>query len=112
MFQSRGYIDFINHCGAYKGLNTSLKINKDIRLSVTRFLAGDPFRSLPSIRLTYDGIPTRLGDLVPLIRNYHNSNGNIRFILTLLSCTRRIRASVSPNISSITDGLSVDKLPN
>jgi len=66
--QSKYYIDFINHCGLYKGIETTLKLNKEIRLSVTRYLSGQCYRPL-NVQVTYDGIPKRLGGLVKLIRS-------------------------------------------
>lgn len=90
---------FINHVERYKGLKTAIKLNKEIRLSVTRYLSGE-ILSLVNTKMTYDGLPIKLGDLIPIIRS--KQARVIQFAMTVLSVSRSVKVSAEPDISSIT----------
>jgi len=64
--------------------------NKSIRLSVTRYLSGEPIIH-KGIRSTKDGIPVELGDMIPMLRKRQN----LREILTLLAITRAVKSKKS-----------------
>lgn len=93
------YILFIEHLMKTKGHLYGIKVSKEIRLRVTRWLGGSIIEP-SSLRLTYDGLPVRLGALIPLIRSMEPSY--LRIVLTFLSWTRRVPPKVlAPNISTI-----------
>jgi len=93
------------------GVNTVFKINKDIRLRVQHFLANiTEFRNESLTRLTFDGIPMILKDLIPFLRKAKNNNDKltIKLILTVLNFTRLLSTQPEPNISTIINDVSVN----
>jgi hypothetical protein len=75
---------------------------KEIQLLYTRFLCGDPvYRSDRIIGITKRGLPKGL----PILNSIaiSNKNQDIRFILTLMSIYRTIKAWKNPDLSTITN---------
>lgn len=94
------FMDFINHIGKFKGQRAAINYIKQARLSVTRYLSKQPLGCSEVVKLTYDGLPVRLMDLIPYIRV-----GNVpelRYILTLLYSLRRITLPPEPDLETVT----------
>jgi hypothetical protein len=87
---------------------------KTIRLLYTRHLCGDPIHVLPNkiIGIRRDGLPKGLPTLNKIWIDgvIGNKTENIRFVLTVLSISRCIKAWGEPDISSIEKPLN-DPIP-
>jgi hypothetical protein len=89
------------------GIVHTIKLYKLYRLIVTRYMCGQPFKTVSMrVGLTKSGFPKRLLYLKVLIDSGNKTN--IRFVLTLLGLTRAISWIVEPSFSSITDSPSYE----
>lgn len=73
---------------------------KDVRVVFMNYLAGTPIK-VKGVRVTSDGIPTILGDLIQSVRN--GSIPDLRLINTILFCTRSLNLGSDVDTSSITE---------
>lgn len=68
----------------FHGKEFTIKFNKEVRLRVSHYFAAiTEFRNESKIKLTYDGLPVILGDLVKHIRRKEPKV--LRLVLTVLS---------------------------
>lgn len=74
-------------------------ITKSIRSNLLNYLSSNPERDSRTAT-THDGIPTILGDLIPLVRR--KSYLVIAMILTILFSTRSLKINSDPDTDSIT----------
>jgi len=94
------------------GAEFTVKYLKACNLAISKFLAGEPFKSLRDIepdlplpRLTKSGLPVIIGTRDR--RSLHaNSHRVIRLWLTLFSLYRVIRIPAKAKLNTITDGFS------
>lgn len=91
-----------------KGPLWTIKRIKLLRLTIYKFLSGEPIKVLTDeiIGLHADGIPKCFKLLIPLIRS-KNRDG-IRLILTILQMGKAIKFQAEPNLKPITDFPRVD----
>lgn len=86
---------------------TTIARLKEIRVCIYRHLAGTPQTNGLGIRVTKDGLPTILGDLIPLIRA--GDKPVIRSILTFLLISRVIEGNKEPDIKDIITKSDIDE---
>jgi hypothetical protein len=79
---------------------STILLLKDVRLVFWNYLAGNPIK-LKGIKTTSDGIPTILGDLIPLIRK-GPSPVLLQIVNTILTSTRALKLGKSYDIENIT----------
>jgi len=102
------YFKFITKLQNTKGLSQTVKINKMIRLHVTRFICGSPlYTNDLMIGLTKDGIPKRLNSWVPILRKLEPSD--LRIILTCLNISRLKLGDGALDTSSIIQESKIDE---
>jgi hypothetical protein len=110
----RDYIFFIIDKVTYNGISTAFKINKEIRLRVQHSLANiTEFRDESRVRLTYDGLPIILKDIIKFMRrkNFQDISifhTNIKFVLSCLNFTRLMIGKAEPDIKNIIESSLVD----
>lgn len=91
------YMCFLQHTCLHKGLKTTIERIKWDRLKVLQFLSGE---NLKEPGTTHDGLPKKLGGLIPYIREWKILE--IRFILTLLYSLRRFNLPLDPKLETVT----------
>jgi hypothetical protein len=74
--------------------------SKAIRTNLINFLSGNPIRD-HSVRMTSDGLPLVLGDLIPQIRSGSITQLTLRLLMTILFGTRALKERPNPSIDSI-----------
>jgi hypothetical protein len=99
----RHYLQVTSNLVSNHGVFQAVKKLKEMKLHVTKFLAGEPLLiSSNNIGLNKAGLPRALGPLQALARSTHPSDH--RFLLTLLSLSRTLKGGHQPpDLSSITD---------
>lgn len=90
------FASFIGHVSKYKGVETAIKLIKEIRLCFTRFLAGNPI--LKSINVNSDGFPKRLF----AFREHLENVTAVKLIMSLLTFLRSCTLPLNPDIDAIT----------
>lgn len=106
------YIEFLTRVHSDRGLTTTIKTAKAIRLYVTRFLSGQPLTTkISGIKLTKDYLPVILG---PTLRGIarRGSTAEKRHLLTVLYSTRALTLPIQPNYENITAPNRSEKLDN
>lgn len=83
-----------------EGINKVIEINKSVRLSVTRYIAGEPY-FVPFLRSTKSGLPDCLGPLKSLVRS--GEEEKLRYVLSILAVTKPAKLPISPDLDSITN---------
>lgn len=83
-------VSFLTHIQKTRGKRKVVKVMKEMKLCVLRFLAGDPLNreSVEDIKIRKDGIPSRLYDLVELLKS--DNKEYFRFIISFLTISRTI----------------------
>ena len=79
----------------------TLKYIKECRRVLSQYLSGTKVTS-QLVRLTYDGLPYMLGDIVKLVRGI-DSVATLRVLYTFLTCTRSLRLGNKPDTNVITE---------
>lgn len=95
------YMWFLQHMYLSKGLKTTIQRIKEDRLRVLQNLSGNFVKGFGT---TYDGLPKKLGGLIPYIRNRNKLE--IKFILTLLYSLRRFNLPLEPELETVTSPFS------
>jgi hypothetical protein len=85
----------------HRGALYTINYIKSVRLCLWNYLAKTPLKAVPGVRVTSDGLPVCLGALIPLIRG-SGSPVLLRFLNTLLVCTRALKIRTPVDTSSIT----------
>jgi hypothetical protein len=94
-------LDLILSTRSSSGLILYLKL---IREGWTNYLSGN-VKPIPNLRLTKDGLPIALGDLIPIIRGLSTPDeikSHLPLINTILYCTRYLKTGKLPNTNDIT----------
>jgi hypothetical protein len=80
-----------------------IKFCKNTRLALSRYLAGQPFKSnqLEYVRLTSDGIPYILGPWIPSLRDQSISSDSLKLLLTILNMTRALNKGKEADLEPI-----------
>ncbi|QUP79368.1 RNA-dependent RNA polymerase [Albatrellopsis flettii mitovirus 1] len=76
---------------------------KEIRMVLMNYLSGSPITTSKLIRITKDGIPTILGDLIPTIRK-SPSPEILRMLFTVLFSTRSLSIGTKVDTTPISNG--------
>jgi hypothetical protein len=102
----RPYVSWLFKLIQHNGLIHTIKYYKQIRLHCTRYICGQPLLTNNlSIGLTKDGWPKKL----LFLKNFVDSNKNLKFVFTILNFSRSWFLSksewdkIEPNYNSITD---------
>jgi len=82
-----------------RGINFVVSLLKDTRVVLMNYLGGNVIK-IKGVRTTKDGIPTILGDLIPIIRNSPHPD-ILRVVTTVLSCTRALSLGKGLDLESI-----------
>lgn len=109
--QMRHYIDLLlrfDHLNKSRGAIATVSYIKDCRTMLLRYLSGNPVR-IKGVRSTKDGLPTILGDLIPMIRK-GESPASLQILNTIMFCTRALRLGRNADISPIIDGPKRDPI--
>lgn len=93
------YLSYLLERREKEGLAKMIEINKLVRLSVTRYIAGKPFFA-PFLKSTKDGLPSCLGPLRDLVRS--NDMAKLRYTLSILAVTKPLKLPIKPNKGVIT----------
>lgn len=102
------YISYLNKRYEKEGINKIIKLNKEIRLSVTRFICGKPW-NVPFLKAHKDSLPCCLGPLADFIRTGDSSKQ--RYVLSILSITKSMTLPIRPDFKTISDPMD-GKLPD
>jgi len=78
----------LEHLRKSRGIHFVVSMLKDTRVVLYNYLSGSPKR-IKGVKSTKDGIPTILGDLIPIIRG-GGCPEILRILTTVLSCTRAL----------------------
>lgn len=95
-----------------KGLKYCVLYIKDVRLALFNYLAGTPLSRVPGVRLTGDGLPVILGDLLPIIRSADAPVFLLRFLTTILCASRSLSLGTDPDLTSISEASRISELPS
>jgi len=82
---------------------------KEMKLCVLRFLSGNPLtrESIQEIRIRKDGIPSRLYDLIELLKS--GNKEELRFIISFLSISRTVVLKPALDLTTIVEpGIAFD----
>jgi len=90
------FASFIGHVSVHKGVETAIKLIKEIRLSFTRFLAGKPLIGTPNVNS--EGFPKRL---IAFRKETENTLA-VRLVMSLLTFLRSCTLPLNPDIGAIT----------
>jgi hypothetical protein len=96
------WTNVINKQANCRGKRETLSYCKLVRLSVTRYLSGEPLpKETPKIKLSKDGLPNVIYFLHPIIRE--KKIDDLRIIFTMLNLTRGVILEPVNNFDSITN---------
>jgi len=93
------YQEYIQSRIDTEGLKKGIEINKEVRLSVTRYISGSPY-SPPFMKVNRDGLPTCLGEMIPLVKS--GNREAVKYVLTHLAVTRAFTLPTQPKLDTIT----------
>lgn len=93
------YLSYLSQRLETEGMAKMIQINKEVRLSVTRYIAGDPYRP-PFLKSDKKGLPKCLGPLRSLIIN--RDPIGVRYTLSILSVTKPLKLPVKIDYNDIT----------
>lgn len=86
--------------GEREGIKKMIQINKEVRLSVTRYIAGDPYNP-PFMKGDKNGLPLCLGPLRSLVKS--RDPRKLRYTLSILSVTKPLKLPISIDYSDISN---------
>jgi len=96
------YLRFINNLSECRGKRQALAYNKLARLSITRYLSGEPLpKNTPGIALSHDGLPKNLFFLHPVIRA--RELDDLKIVFTMLNLSRGVVLEPVNDFKSISD---------
>jgi hypothetical protein len=96
-------VSFLTHVEKNRGKRKVIKIMKEMKLCVLRFLSGNPLNreTVQEIRIRKDGIPSRLYDLIDLLKR--GGKEEIRFIISFLSISRTVVLKPALDLTTIVE---------
>lgn len=96
------WVNNVNNMAKNRGKRETLSYCKLVRLSITRYLSGEPLpKDTPKIKLNKYGLPQIMSDFHPLIKD--GDTNDLKIVFTMLNLTRGVVLDPLVDYSSITN---------